>query len=135
MMQHLIILPIVLPMFTGLLMLLNRNGATRPRRFFAMVSTSLLVVVGILLLKQSSDDVIRYYALGDWQPPFGIILVLDRLSAMMVLLTAVLALGSVIYACAGDDEQGSFAGAVGDATRHHFVDVQTRGAHQSYVVD
>ncbi|MGB9955583.1 hypothetical protein ACOZ4B_04210 [Haloferax prahovense] len=33
----------------------------------------------------------------------------------------------------GDDEHGSFAGAVGDATRHHFVDVQTRGAHQSYV--
>ncbi|SFH90810.1 monovalent cation/H+ antiporter subunit D [Modicisalibacter xianhensis] len=107
MMQHLIILPIVLPMFTGLFMLLNRNGATHPRRLFAMVSTSLLVVVGILLLIQSNDDVVRYYALGDWQPPFGIILVLDRLSAMMVLLTAVLALGSVIYACAGDDEQGS----------------------------
>lgn len=35
----------------------------------------------------------------------------------------------------GDDVHGSFAGAVGDATRHHFVDVQTRGAHQSYVVD
>jgi len=35
----------------------------------------------------------------------------------------------------GDDERGSFAGEVADATRHHFVDVQTRGAHQSYVVD
>jgi hypothetical protein len=34
----------------------------------------------------------------------------------------------------GTDE-GSLAGDVGDATRHHFVDVRTRGSHQSYVVD
>ncbi|GHB00168.1 monovalent cation/H+ antiporter subunit D [Modicisalibacter luteus] len=107
MMQHLIILPIVLPLFTGLFMLLSRNGATRSRRILALASTSLLVVAGALQVIQSGDDVVRYYALGDWQPPFGIILVLDRLSAMMVLLTAILALGSVIYACAGDDEQGS----------------------------
>ncbi len=34
-----------------------------------------------------------------------------------------------------DDEQHrSAVGDVGGATRHHFVDMQTRGAHQSYVV-
>jgi len=33
------------------------------------------------------------------------------------------------------DEGGSFAGTVGDVTRHHFVDVETRGTHQSYVVE
>lgn len=36
----------------------------------------------------------------------------------------------------GDDEDArSVVGDVGDATRHHFVDVRTRGTHQSYVVD
>jgi hypothetical protein len=36
----------------------------------------------------------------------------------------------------GDDEDGpAFAGTVGDATRHHFVAVETRGAHQSSVVE
>jgi len=37
----------------------------------------------------------------------------------------------------GDGEDGTYPGLgdVGDATRHHFVDVQTRGSHQSYVVD
>lgn len=36
----------------------------------------------------------------------------------------------------GDDGEGrSFMGEVGDANRHHFVDVRTRGDHQSYVVD
>ncbi|TQQ80090.1 hypothetical protein [Halonotius roseus] len=33
------------------------------------------------------------------------------------------------------DDEGSAAGAVGDATRHQFVDTETRGDHQSYVVD
>ncbi len=106
-MQHLPILPILLPLFAGLLLLLNRDGATRPRRIISLISTTLLVVIAIALVIQVSDDEIRYYALGDWQPPFGIILVLDRLSAMMVLLTSVLALGSVIYACAGEDEKGT----------------------------
>lgn len=33
------------------------------------------------------------------------------------------------------DDGASIAGAVGETTRHQFVDVQTRGDHQSYVVD
>ncbi|AEH38188.1 hypothetical protein [Halopiger xanaduensis] len=33
------------------------------------------------------------------------------------------------------DDGGAFVGHVGNGTRHHFVDVQTRGEHQSYVVD
>jgi len=34
-----------------------------------------------------------------------------------------------------DDEHGSFAGGIPDATRHHFVDLQTRYSHRSHVVD
>ncbi|RXK46998.1 hypothetical protein [Halorientalis pallida] len=33
------------------------------------------------------------------------------------------------------DRDASSAGAVGDATRHQFADVQTRGDHHSYVVE
>jgi hypothetical protein len=33
------------------------------------------------------------------------------------------------------DVEVSFAGAVGDATRHQFADVRTRGDHQSYIVE
>ncbi|MHB9288840.1 hypothetical protein ACKVMT_17565 [Halobacteriales archaeon Cl-PHB] len=34
-----------------------------------------------------------------------------------------------------DAPRPTFASDVGDATRHHFVDVRTRGDHCSYVVD
>lgn len=38
-----------------------------------------------------------------------------------------------VYGDSGADV--SFAGSVGDATRHQFVDTRTRGDHQSYVVE
>ena len=34
-----------------------------------------------------------------------------------------------------DGPDSSFIGGYGDASRHQFVDVQTRGEHQSYVLD
>jgi multicomponent K+:H+ antiporter subunit D len=43
------------------------------------------------LLDQAQDDAIRVYAIGGWRPPFGIVLVLDRLSAIMLVLAATLA--------------------------------------------
>ncbi|HET8791232.1 MAG TPA: monovalent cation/H+ antiporter subunit D, partial [Modicisalibacter sp.] len=107
MMGHLIVLPILVPLFTGLVLLLNRNGSATPRRIVGLTATTLLVLISAVLVAQSTDDIIRYYALGDWQPPFGIILVLDRLSAMMVMLTSILALGSLLFASAGGDEEGS----------------------------
>lgn len=33
------------------------------------------------------------------------------------------------------DENPSLVGDIGASTRHHFVDIRTRGSHQSYVVD
>ncbi|WP_133636413.1 monovalent cation/H+ antiporter subunit D [Halomonas ventosae] len=107
MMQHLIVLPVVLPLVAGILLLYRRQGATRAKRLVGVVATALLVVVGIALVARAAGGEVTYYALGGWQPPFGIVLVLDRLSALMVLLTAVLALGAVVFACAGDDERGS----------------------------
>lgn len=38
-----------------------------------------------------------------------------------------------VYDREGTDR--SFMGSVGGANRHHFVDVRTRGDHQSYVVE
>lgn len=107
MMQHLIVFPVVLPLVAGILLLYQRQGLVRYKRTVSVVATVLLLLVAIGLLRQAASGEITYYALGDWQAPFGIMLVLDRLSALMLLLTAVLAVGAVVFACAGDDEKGS----------------------------
>ena len=53
-----------------------------------------------MLFRSIWPDGIAVYLLGGWQAPFGIVLVLDRLSALMLVLNAVLALTSLIYALA-----------------------------------
>ena len=107
MIQHLIVLPVVVPLVAGILLLYQRQGLIRYKRVVSVVATVLMLLVAISLVKTAAQGEIVYYALGDWQPPFGIVLVLDRLSALMLLLTALLAVGAVVFACAGDDEKGS----------------------------
>ena len=46
----------------------------------------------LALLGLAGDGAIQVYELGDWPAPFGIVLVADRLSVIMLVLTASLAL-------------------------------------------
>ncbi|QEM80719.1 monovalent cation/H+ antiporter subunit D [Halomonas binhaiensis] len=106
MMSHLIILPVVLPLAAAVILLLARFGAFT-RRLLALIATGALLISCVMLVGKASQGEVLYYALGNWQPPFGIVLVLDRLSALMVTVTAILSMGCVIFACGGDDEKGS----------------------------
>lgn len=108
-MQHLPIFPILLPMLAAVFMLLPplSNSITR-HRIFAVSIMVILVITSAALLLTSHQNGIQMYVLGGWQPPFGITLVADRLSTLMVLLTSVLGLGALLYACAGDDNEGMF---------------------------
>jgi multicomponent K+:H+ antiporter subunit D len=47
----------------------------------------------------AAGGTVHSYLLGNWKAPFGIALALDRLSALMLVLTAVVGVGSVLYAC------------------------------------
>src|SRR3546814_1266165 len=47
-----------------------------------------------------SSDVCSSDLLGDWPAPFGIVLVLDKLSALMLMLTSILALASLVFSLA-----------------------------------
>jgi multicomponent K+:H+ antiporter subunit D len=51
---------------------------------------------------------ILVYRLGEWPAPFGIVLVVDRLSALMVLLTYLVAVPVLWYASCGWDSRGRY---------------------------
>ncbi len=97
-MNHLIIMPVLLPLLTALTLLLANGRRSRLLRYLSLLSAGLLVLIDLKLLQTSSSGSILVYALGNWAPPYGIVLVLDRLSALMLLLTAVLAFCSLCYA-------------------------------------
>ena len=98
--QHLVIAPVVLPLATGALLLLFDERRHALKAVVNFASTLTLVGVAIALLQLTDASVAQVYALGDWPAPFGIVLVADRLSAVMVLLASVLALAALLFSLA-----------------------------------
>jgi multicomponent K+:H+ antiporter subunit D len=62
--------------------------------------------MAINLVRHASGGELLVYQLGEWPAPFGIVLVLDRLSALMVLLTYLVAVPVLWYATGGWDTRG-----------------------------
>ena len=102
-----IILPLILPPLVAAIILLAYRNRPQMARVVSVLGVLAFLVVALFLLWQASDGTIRTYLLGNWPVPFGIVLVLDRLSALMVALTAILAVAVVFYAIgSGWDQRG-----------------------------
>ena len=96
--DHLAILPVIIPALAGpaaLLVMRRRRGLGVA---ISLVSCLALLVTALTLMARVGDGTIFAYALGDWPAPFGIVLVADRLAAMMLVLTATLALVALLHA-------------------------------------
>ncbi|WP_404399792.1 monovalent cation/H+ antiporter subunit D [Idiomarina seosinensis] len=106
--QHLAILPILIPLFTALLQLLPWGDRPQPRRRAIGLTGSLLTLIAcVFLLQEVQQQEMIVYLLGNWSAPFGIVLMVDKLSAMMMLVTAVLAVPVLVYGCYSEDNLGS----------------------------
>jgi multicomponent K+:H+ antiporter subunit D len=105
-MNHWIVIPTVLPAMAAALLILALPHHLIHQRIVSIGATVLMLVLAIGLLMLAGDGAPRAYFLGNWPAPFGIVLVLDRLSATMLVLTAALALAVAIYACVGWDTRG-----------------------------
>ncbi len=106
-MTHWIVLPVILPAIVAPFIILAARYHIGIQRVFSIVGVLALIGIAAGLAWQASDGTITLYQLGDWAAPFGIVLVGDRLSTVMVLLTAVLALFVLLYAIgSGWDERG-----------------------------
>lgn len=90
----LIIAPILLPLLVAALQLLVGEKSRRAVTVLSIASCVVLVVMAAALLASVSGEgaVSAVYRIGNWPARFGIVLVADRLSALMVLLSSVLAL-------------------------------------------
>ncbi len=97
-MTHWLILPIVLPAFIAPFIVFAARYQIGIQRVISVASIMAIIGIALGLSWQTSDGSVLLYQLGDWAAPFGIVLVGDRLSTLMVLLTSVLALFVLLYA-------------------------------------
>ena len=129
---HTPILSILIPAFTAfILVLLGNPGSSelaqdwrQPwRRGISLISVVLGLVMAISYLIQAHTGKIFVYQLGEWAAPFGIVLVLDRLSALMLVLTYGLATPLLWFASKEWDERGRYF-----HTMFHFLLMGLSGA-------
>ncbi|MFO1137474.1 MAG: monovalent cation/H+ antiporter subunit D [Paracoccus sp. (in: a-proteobacteria)] len=105
--DHLIIAPILIPLVAGAIMLFYNDRSRQTKLMMGLAAVALTFIASLELVAdvksatEAGGTVVGLYRLGDWPVPIGIVLVLDRLSVMMVMLTALLAGPSLIYAAAG----------------------------------
>lgn len=103
-MPHLVLAPILLPMATAGLILFFKEERQRLKLMLNIGSSFAGLMIAIFLLqwahKQTGLSEVTVYLTGNWPAPFGIVLVLDRLSALMLALSGLLALAGAIYSAA-----------------------------------
>ena len=117
--QHAPVLSVLLPSFTAMALLLMGDssgsavqgsgaglGLLRWRRRLAMASVLLGLFMATQLVALAHGGDLMVYRLGEWPAPFGIVMVVDRLSALMVLLTYLIAVPVMWYATGGWDVRG-----------------------------
>ncbi|MEI7968612.1 MAG: monovalent cation/H+ antiporter subunit D [Betaproteobacteria bacterium] len=104
-MSHWAAVPFLLPAATAAVLLLL-SGHLRWQRVVSVLSSLTLGALTAALAWRVSAAPAEVYAFGDWPARIGIVLVLDRLSAMMICLTAAVAVPSILYATRGWDARG-----------------------------
>jgi multicomponent K+:H+ antiporter subunit D len=106
-MNHLPILPILIPLLGGALSLFveHRRIGMVVQRSVAWIFMLATLAASILLALRAHEGPVLVYLLGDWPARIGITLMVDRLSALMVLTTSLLAGACLLHACSGWDRR------------------------------
>ncbi|WP_256830731.1 monovalent cation/H+ antiporter subunit D [Pseudomonas sp. Pse1] len=128
-MQHLIAAPILLPLLTAALMLLlgekHRPLKARLNLFSSLIGLGISVMLLIWTQKTGEPGSIGVYLPGNWQVPFGIVLVVDRLSALMLVLTGIIGVSALLFAMARWDGAG--------ASFHALFQIQLMGLYGAFL--
>lgn len=111
--RHIVVLPILLPLVVGAALFFLAESSRRARVALCLFSVFSQLTVACALLYLTSDaapyiwaDGVGVYAIGGWPAPFGIVLVVDRMTAVMLTLGAIVATTTLVYSIARWDRPG-----------------------------
>jgi multicomponent K+:H+ antiporter subunit D len=110
--EHLIVAPILLPLAVAAIMLIFNEKRQWLRQALSVATAGALVIISIALLYLTEEPsaggmtLSKVYHLGGWPAPFGIVLVVDHLSAVMLVLASLVGFACLIYAVARWDRSG-----------------------------
>ncbi|MCM3766412.1 Na+/H+ antiporter subunit D [Neobacillus niacini] len=95
-MTNLIILPILIPLLTGAV-LICLNKSIMAQRIVAVFSSIAAMTASFFIIKKVHADGVQALNMGSWDAPFGITLVSDMFSALLVFTTNIIAFVCLLY--------------------------------------
>jgi multicomponent Na+:H+ antiporter subunit D len=99
-------LPVLLPLLgAACTLLVGRHPRTQ--RTVSLVVLTAVLVVSVVLLLQADASGPTAISVGGWPVPLGIVLVVDRLSALMLVVASTVALGVLWFAVGQGSADGS----------------------------
>ncbi len=100
--EHLVAAPVLLPLATAAFMLMFSAQRRRMKAMVNVASTAIGLALAVMLLlrvdAQGAPAAFAVYLPGNWPAPFGIVLVADRLSALMAVLAGSVGLAALLFA-------------------------------------
>ncbi|MCW8795876.1 MAG: Na+/H+ antiporter subunit D [Chlorobium sp.] len=103
-MSRIIMLPILLPLCTAVVMIFFRRSLVM-HRILNVAGTALMLGVSLVMLGSVQSGGILSLQIGGWEAPFGISLVADMLSSIMVVATALIGFTTALYSLGTIDEE------------------------------
>ena len=98
-----LILPIVLPMAAGIVCLMARRSRAA-QRILSACGAGVLLLADVAVLIEVSRNGILATQIGNWPAPFGITLVADAFSAIMLVLTGLIGFAVALYSLGSIDK-------------------------------
>ncbi len=95
-MKVLIVLPVLIPLGTATVLLLTRRWRLW-QRLLSSAGAGGLLITALFILNKVWREGVQAVQIGNWPAPFGITLVIDMLSAIMLVLAGLIGLAVILY--------------------------------------
>lgn len=96
-MNNIVIMPIIIPVIMGLLMVIFPKNIYL-HRVLSIIAILAQVMVSVLLIGEIKTDGIQTLQVGGWEAPFGVSIVADMFSALLLLSSSIVALFCLLFA-------------------------------------
>ncbi|WP_210471129.1 Na+/H+ antiporter subunit D [Sporosarcina sp. 6E9] len=103
-MINLLVFPIILPFFFAIVLLFFRENV-RMQRIVTVIGLALSFISALMLLSKVKSDGVQALTLGSWPAPFGITMVSDMISILLVTTSILITFFVVIYSFSAIDTE------------------------------
>ncbi|MCB1887195.1 MAG: monovalent cation/H+ antiporter subunit D [Rhodocyclaceae bacterium] len=100
-MNLLLAAPVVIPIVAAAALVVMRGASATARHAVGIAATLTFLAIAVVLFAHAADGRSEVLLVGNWRVPFGIALLLDRLSAWMLLLTGFVGVAALLAAIGG----------------------------------